>query len=116
MYSREDYLMYLLSGGDTPIYHVLMVKGPQSKCPMTLSGAIEFVNHVNLMSGLNFFIPGNGILRIIMESDTDTYDSWGSWGYFDDYTISKKKPGGKISSHYPTSKDTVAHVVLVRYI
>lgn len=72
IYTKEDYLLYLLSGGDTePMYK--MVRGPTSHIPLTKEDALEFLDQVNAVSGKQYFIPRNFLILYFCADSANNY-------------------------------------------
>lgn len=56
LYTQENHVMYLLSGGDIQI-SPFIIKGPTSSIPLTQEEAYKFRDQVNDVSGIRYHIP-----------------------------------------------------------
>lgn len=67
LYTKEDYIMYLLSGGDTVKLGTCII-GPESKFQMSYYDAITFRKQVTKISGHAYFLPTYYFLHDMIES------------------------------------------------
>ena len=101
LYTQENHVMYLLSGGDIHVSSFVL-KGPVSSIPLTREEAWEFRDQANDVSGMRYCIPS---FQISLKLLCDPYKS---------YWVAQKSDLVVWSQRYDHA-DT-AYVVLIRRI
>ena len=79
MYSREDYLLFLLSG--TTKVAINLEIGPQSDYPVTWEKALEFCDAVRAVSGMHYYIPTLYGMKELTRGFPDNFSHNSYWEY-----------------------------------
>lgn len=90
-YTKEDHLMYLLSGGDREfdIYYIDI--GPISPYPLLLDEVNDFVRQVNEVSGEDYYIPTRDLIDHLIRVGHIEEMSYWSFDVFNEILCSPKR-------------------------
>lgn len=108
MYSREDYLMFLLSG-ITKVAIDLEI-GPQSDYPVTWGKALEFCDAVRAVSGMYYYVPTLYCMKELTQRFPDKFPHNSYWVNSGDNIECPNNNQGGIIENWSN------HVALVRMV